>query len=291
MSEFTTSLLREKFTISDTDSLSAKPVIALSNRMAFTLHDKDGMHETFIVRSYNMHSCVRMSANILHSFTRNGSLSSMKPPYDWDSSWKKACEPSAHHDPSKHWVAVYNNGRVVYKDGETHPFLDIIEKFSHENSGDYESVISLAENAFAETGKNVGIDYEGNVALTIHFKEGHGRCGIILRGAERTATFSFSVTFEDGADFRYSSCLNVAGHFLEGIQTAYLLRAIESNIRNDLIDTNPDDIQKSDSLKKRLQNLNNDISHFEALYDPYYKPERPDFLKIAYTASEQAEKE
>ena len=77
MKEFRTSLLREKFTITDMESPdpdNEKPIIALSNRIIVALTSDEGLDaETFIIRTQNMHSCARMAAATIKEFSDHSS--------------------------------------------------------------------------------------------------------------------------------------------------------------------------------------------------------------------------
>lgn len=77
MSEFHSSLLREKFSIHDSDpeTHEQKSIIALSNRIVVELKgQKKDQTELFVIRAQNMHSCVRMAARILKSYKTSGPL-------------------------------------------------------------------------------------------------------------------------------------------------------------------------------------------------------------------------
>ena len=73
MKNFNTTLLREKFVIRDAFANKGKdltgekaPVIAMSNRMVIPLINSDGsVHEKFVIRAQNMHTCTRMAAKIV----------------------------------------------------------------------------------------------------------------------------------------------------------------------------------------------------------------------------------
>ncbi len=193
MKDFNSSLLREKFTLFDHggDMSDREHVVALSNRMIVELRDLSGkLDETLIVRAQNMHGCVRFAARIIQSYNTGGKLLGRVVPFDWDSAWDSIVNDYEYAFNPQRWVAVYHEGKVIFEKGKRNPFLDVIEKCDFENNDDYDYSIPLAEAAFKKTGKAIKIDYDANVALAMDFSDDRGRCGIILRGSNRTTTIS-----------------------------------------------------------------------------------------------------
>src|SRR5688500_7645667 len=133
MKDFNTSLLREKFIIRDVspDQTAAEPVIALSNRIALPLSDHLGHGaETLVIRSQNMHGCLRMAARVVQEFQDLGPIVSRPKPLDWKYLWMSINKGYEEKFNPDRWIAVYHKGHVIYEDGDTrrHPFLDIIEQ-------------------------------------------------------------------------------------------------------------------------------------------------------------------
>ena len=137
MSEFQTSLLREKFTITDlapSKSKKEEPVIALSNRIVVPLISHDGIdNETFIVRTQNMHSCARLAAAITREFFERGTIANRAAPFSWKTLWQDVIKGYEKDWNPDIWCAVYYKGRAVFQEGEHHPFLDIIEQCDANN--------------------------------------------------------------------------------------------------------------------------------------------------------------
>ncbi len=291
MKEFKTSLLREKFTIVDLGAKgkSAKPIVALSNRIEIMLKaDKKKIQENFVVRAHNMHSCVRMCAKILQSFARSGPFTDREHPYEWDKAWGSILNDyELAYNPGS-WIAVYNKGRVVYECGERHPLLDVIEKFDANNPAEYEMAIPMAESAFKKTGKNVHIDYDGNVALAVHLEENNGRCGIILRGADRTTTFSFTAAAKEGKEFQHGQCLAAAAAFLEGIQMAFMVGMNEEKMKLGVLTRKSAEAKQTEMAKVRLNRLSGEIANLEMACNVRYRPERPEFFRIIAEAEKVA---
>lgn len=267
------------------------PVIALSNRIIVPLVSTDNMvSETFVVRAQNMHSCLRMAAHMVADFYADGSLLSRAKPYDWEDAYKSITKGyEAKWNPQR-WVAVYNKGRTVYEGGEVerHPFLDIIEQCDARNKGDYEKALSVAEDAFRQAGKMVNIEHDANVASIININEKEAKCGVILRGPNRTTTFNFTARNKNDRMVKPSQCLSVSAAFLEGIQLAFMIGMTNMKIHYELISKTSDEALKSRDALNKIARLNGAVAHFEKFADILYRPERPDFSKMVSEAEDYA---
>jgi len=290
MKELKTSLLREKFTIRDLDTNGESPeTVALSNRISFSCIDEFGdLQEKFVIRCHNMHMCVRMCARMVQSFKNNGPVLDRTVPFDWQKTWDAIVNDYEKEYNPQLWIAVYNESRVVFENGARHQLVDVIEKFDAGNSGDYEMSIPMAEDAFKKTGKKVNIDYDGNVALVVDFENQQGRCGVILRGADRTTTFTFTAEAKEKREFHYQQCLSATAAFLEGIQMAFMVGMNEEKIRLGLITQHSDEGQQTIIARKRLGVLNAEISNFESTCKVRFRPERPNFQHIIIDAEQVA---
>lgn len=283
MPDFSLTLLREKFTIRDSrgEDIPGHPVMATSNRMVVALTDARGREiENFIVRAQNMHGCARMAAKIFNTHERVGPLLNRPTPFDWDATWDGLTEEYERQFNPARWIAVYTGGKVLYASGTHHIFLDLIEKCDHDNPENYENAVQLAEKAFGKAGKQVTIEYDSNVALVLNVKKQEARCGVILRGAAKTATFNYlAETRGDGVDAHISApnCLTVAAAFLEGIQLAYIIGSVNEKVRLGLIEQYSDEWRKAESARRRLGRLNAEIRSFENRHDVRYRPEKPEF--------------
>ncbi|MCD8525648.1 MAG: hypothetical protein LRY62_00280 [Alphaproteobacteria bacterium] len=91
MVSFNSSLLREKFTIHDPldgSSETGAPVLALSNRMVVELVSKSGQNkERFIIRTHNMHSCVRIAARLIRTYHTTGPILVRGKDFEWEAIW------------------------------------------------------------------------------------------------------------------------------------------------------------------------------------------------------------
>ncbi len=288
MKEFETSLLREKFIIRDpktSEQSDNKATIALSNRMVVVLmNDQGNVQEEFIVRAQNMHSCVRIASRIVQSFIQAGPLLNRNLPYDWENAWAVTANDYEQSYNPHRWLAIYADGKTIFKDGEFHPLLDLIERFNHEEKGNYERAIPLAEEVFKNTGKVVNIEYNGNVALTVKFSKEEARCGIILRGPDRTNTFNFNAFPKNKSSINFPQCLKTAAAFLEGMQLSFMAGMNSMKIQMGLIERGSPEEKQTRAARKRIAKLGGEIAGLENTHDVHYRPERPDFQKVIMEA-------
>ena len=295
MQDLHTSLLREKFIIHDPNAEQGNrkgPVVALSNRVVIELRADDAPApvEVFTVRAQNMHSAVRMGGKILQSFRQGGAILNRKAPYDWDAAWNSIVSDYEAIYNQQRWVSIYTKGRILFEKGERHPLLDVIEKCQALNKGPYDDAIPLAEDAFKKIGKVVKLEYDGNVALVVNLAPKEGRCGIILRGADKTTTFNFVAEARPKQSLNYTQVLSAAAAFLEGIQLAFMVGMNEEKLRRGLFDKNSSDEKQTREARRRLSRLNAEIANMESAFDVRYRPERPEFQRITMEAEKLAHK-
>ncbi|PJB73038.1 MAG: hypothetical protein CO093_01540 [Alphaproteobacteria bacterium CG_4_9_14_3_um_filter_47_13] len=295
MSEFNTSLLREKFIIQNSTSsgmIDNEPIIALSNRMKLILTASNGAKETFIVRAQNMHSTVRFSAQIVKDFNDYGSLIDRARPFNWQKAWTAITKGYEQKWNPQRWVTIYHKGRVIFEDGEgqRHPFLDIIEQCDARNKNDYEQSIDIAKDAFKQAGRLVTINHDTNVALIMKISAKEGKCGIIVRGPNKITTFNLTALPKGGRGAKPSQCLTVAAAFLEGIQLAFLVGMSKQKLKFGLIDPLSEAAHKSEAASHKLGRLNTAIAQFENLLHVSYRPDRPQFSEMINEAEDFARK-
>lgn len=284
MSDFHTTLQREKFVISEVadkdDGEVADDITAFSNRMAITLHDPlAGVTEAFVVRAQTMHVCIRFSAFIMREFKRSGSLLARKKAYDWSHAYKVVTRGYEQKWNKDLWAAVYHNGKTVFSDGAAtrHPFLDVIEKCDAKNKDEYEKSVDIAKDAFRQAGKDVSIDHDVHIALIANVTEHKARCGLVSRAPNKTTTFSFTVNSEEGLAFDPGRILSVCAAFLEAMQLAYFVGLTRQRREFGVFDSKHPDTKRGDESSKRLGHLNFAINKFETENEVTYRPERPDF--------------
>lgn len=293
--DFKTSLLREKFTLTDpaADPGVTPPIIALSNRIVLQLQGGDlGMNETFVIRTQNMHSCTRFAAAIVKEYIDHGPITPRGIAFSWNKLWTDVTKGYEKDWNPSIWGAVYNNGKILYEDGEHHPLLDVIEKCDAVNKGDYSQSISFAEAAFQKTGKLVKISHDSNIALIVSISPAEARCGVILRGANKKTTFNYTVKLknEDDEPIRVPTVLTASAAFLEGVQLAYAVGFANRKRLMDMIVKYSDEDRKGKRGAERLVNLTGAIEMLEKKYTVTYRPERPDFPMMVREAEDHAGK-
>ncbi len=288
MKDFNSSLLREKFVIHDPKVGDDGAIIALSNRFVVELRNsKDELVETFIVRGHNMHSVVRMAARIIYDFDQGGPIAHRGTPYDWEKTWDSIVNDYEYAYNPQRWIAIYIHGKCIFEAGERHPFLDMIEKCDESNDQDYDYAIPLAEQLFQQAGKNVRIDHDANVALSVNFEQNEGRQGIILRGSNKTTTFSFATRPKQKKQaINIPQCLGSAAAFLEGIQMAFLVGMNMEKIRIGIIERFSKEEKQTKEGRQRLARLGSEISNLESAFDVRYRPEKPEFHLLMAEAEE-----
>jgi hypothetical protein len=273
---FDTSLLREKFYIINLDSAgNAAPIIATSNRMVCALRNHKGeIEETFIIRTHNMHSCIRFVSRLVQAYNTGGALMNRQTKYDWDGLWQSIFNDFERLHNPLHWAAVYHKGKLVFSKGDHHAFLDMIEKIDYTSDRDYDHSKALAEKAFLDTGKTVRIDYKSSVACIIDIEPKGSRVGFILRDVGQTGTFNFKIL---NSALRPHTCISAAAAFLEIIQLCFLIGTTRGKLQVKLINKHSDEFKRLQNAMRRKMQLMSEISILESNYGPRYRPEKPDF--------------
>lgn len=288
MTNFKTSLLREKFVLEDEDK---KPIVALSNRMVITLINTNvDTREVYVVRTQNMHSCVRLTSRILREYRTQGPIQNRPIPFNWSQAWEMiAREYELEFNPDI-WIAVYHKGEIIFEFGKHHAFLDVIEKCAAQDPEEYESHFPFIEKTFEQSGKSITLNHESNYAMVSQFSETKGRCNIILRSADNPRTFSFAVESHDEDEIDPARCLGATAGFLEGIQLAFMVGMNEEKIEMKLIETGSDEEKQTRAARKRLAQLSSEINNLEDSVVVRYRPERPSFKEIMENAKAAARK-
>ncbi|MBU6234570.1 MAG: hypothetical protein KGQ41_01885 [Alphaproteobacteria bacterium] len=281
-----TTMLREKFVLHEGED-DADPMVAVGNRISLPLFSKTGQREErLVVRGQNMHTTLRMAAMIARTYYRDGPIQSRSPSFPWGPNWNIAMPDFEKQNNPDIWVSVYSGGRPIYKFGEYHPFLDVIEQCDARNRDEYDRAVSIAEDAFNMAGRGVRIDHQTTIAMVIGTMMDKTRVGLIFRNPKRTNTFNFAVepknVTREKAVAEPHQCLLHAAAWLELVQLsvqAGFLKARKGATRSNvtLVD-----------VEKRLGKLNHELQLFEESYDVSYRPERPDTIELVEEATEFA---
>jgi hypothetical protein len=288
MTDFRTSLVREKFVI-QSDDKDEEPIIALSNRIVVHLISEDGIDdEIFIIRTQNMHSCARLAASITKEFYERGTIANRAAPISWKTIWGDVVKGYEREWNPDIWCVIYHKGRNIYQDGKHHPFLDIIEQCDAANKSEYSQSVTFAENAFSQAGKTVTIDHNSNTALVVSSTQEEAKCGIIVRAASGATTFNYTskISKKINRPIQAHTTLTVAAAFLEGIQLAFQVGLLNRKQKFKLIEKFSDEDRKYKRSKSRLDNLDRAISNYEQSFSVNYRPDRPTFKEMVGTAED-----
>lgn len=293
--EFKSTLLREKFTLRDPsgDLSDVPPVVALSNRMILPLVSTVGEEaETFVIRTQNMHSCVRLCAAIAKEYFDRGAITKRVMPFRWENLWRDVIKGYEKDWNPDIWCAIYHKGRLLYEDGTRHPFLDIIEKCDAVSKDGYTESVHFAETAFQQAGKAMKIEHDSNIALVISIKDEEAKGGVILRGANRKTTFNYTVTPRkiSNEPVRIPTILTISAAFLEGVQLAFSVGMINRKRASGLLEKYSDEDRKGKRGAERLANLTQAIEGVERKYVFKYRPDRPEFQVMVREAEDFANK-
>lgn len=292
---FQTSLLREKFIITEIGGVTdAAPVIALSNRMDIALANSKGTErENFVIRTQNMHSCVRFAAAITREHEERGAITYRVRDFDWQPVWMDIIKGYEKDWNPDIWCALYMNGRLLYSYGTHHNFLDIIEQCDAHHKSDYPESVKFAEKAFQQAGKMVRINHESNISLIVTTTPTEAKCGIALRGANKRNTFSFkAIPRVDGKKepLRPPTVLSICAAYLEGVQLAFQVGMMNFKYKASMIEPHSDEYRQRERATSRLGNLNRAVLQFDKDFTVTYRPESPDFQAHVVDAESLAAK-
>lgn len=281
-----TSILRERFVIHDKDTKSDKePVVAMGNRIVINLKSADGRQvEHMVVRGHNMHCVARTAARIFLDFNKKGTILARVPDYDWEGLWSHVCSKYESDYNPNNWIAVYFKGRKIFSDGDHHAFLDVMEQCDASNRDEYDNAIKIAEDIFKQAGKSVKIDKDTNIATVVNVSDTKARCGLILRGAQRSSTFSISLEAKnDDTTMKPQAhvCLNMSAAYLEAIQLAFKSGQITALIEVYEHTKASPEAKQLQETNHRIGRLNAEIRSYESRFNIRYRPESPDVFQIA----------
>lgn len=292
MDIFETNLVREKFTILDQGAENAAPVIALSNRIACVLKDETtGQTEEFIVRGHTMHSCIRVIAGLIRTYTIGGSIVDRLDRLNWERVLAASSNDYENKYNPKNWITIYHQGKVVHNFGKPHhPFFDLVEKIYGTKNLPYDECIPLSEAAFSKTGQNVKINYDGNIAFTNICEKDIIRCGLILRDAVRTTTLNFAVKRDDaeGEPLNIPRALFAAAAYLEAIQLCFTIGMALEKVNRGLIKRYSDEEKQMKNARIRLNVLSSEVLRLNNDYQVRYRPEEPIFEHMIVNAENLA---
>lgn len=287
-----TSLLREKFTIREKTTHQddkALKIVCPSTRMSINLQSGELPKESYVIRSYNMHSGTRIAAKIIHDYEKNGPIMSRSISIDWTELWDNSLSSYERIHHANRWVAVYHKGIPIFSFGEYHSFLDVIEKCDFLNKGNYDKSIKIAEQAFRQAGKDTTITCDSTVALISILGKDSGRCSMVIRGPDNTTTFNYALKpLDKKENLNIPQGLSTAADFLEGVQLAYMVGFNSEKLNQGVISKYSDEEKKMIKARERLTELDGLINSMERRCKVRYRPERPDFETLIFQTEKHA---
>jgi len=285
-----TSLLREKFEIT-TEKNKDNPIIARGNRILLSLVSKNGeFSERFIVRARSMHLALRMAGAITESFYHIGPLLNRVKPFPWRDIWYDISGEFDRSHFDQTWVSVYHKGRPIYKDGHYHAFLDVIEQCDIQNRAEYDKAVDIAIDLAKQTGQNITINHDVNIAAVLGTTDIQSRCGLILRAAQHPSTFNFTLRAHSKAKHhrvKPHDCFTMTAAFLEAIELSYAIGRLNKQLLNEEITEGSRQSRFLHAGRMRIGKLNQLIDSYESTHTMKYRVEKPDFIALM----RQAEKE
>lgn len=284
--DISTTLLRERFTIRDTERAEEMPVTAVSNRISLPLYDTNGqLADTFIIRTQNMHSSIRFAAQLLQDYLKFGPILSRNVPINFMEIWEKSLSRHETNYNQSKWVVVYHKGQDIFSSGPQHPFLSIIEKCDAKNPGNYDRAIKIAEDTFVKMGRKVSISYEANIGMVINLRPELARCGLIHRGVERNATFNYTAEpLTPAKRISPVDCLNMNAAFLEGLQLAYTIGKINDQVKLSILKKFSTEEKQAESGLARLEEISVELDNYANNMKLKFRPEKPEFSQAIIEA-------
>ncbi len=282
--KFNSSMLREKFTILKTatpeDGENPTSFIAVGTRMPVALQAGTLPEESLVVRAHNMHSCARFVGKILFDYDKRGPILSRSPALNWQELWEDCLSHYERSYVPNPWVVIYHNGKPLFRHGEYHPFLDVIEKCDVINKSGYDGSIKLAQSALIQAGSDAKITYDSSVAVVANLERTNSRCGMVLRNSDRTNNFNINIheTATSGK-MNISLGLSVSAAFLEGVQLGFFIGIQQAKLRRGIIKRFSLEDKNTREARERLTQLEAEINATENRYTVRYRPERPNFLE------------
>ena len=279
MIRFYTELLREKFTIANAHT----KLNVMSNRLHCPLTNQDGiLEEDIVIRGKNLYNCVRMMGKILESYEVGGSLVKRKNGFDWNKLWN-GCQSQYEKDfKDNNWIIVYYKGKPLFRDGDYHPFLDMIEKCApkeEETKESYDQAVHRAEEAFRQLGKSFTIHHDSNTAMKLSIKQPSVSCSNILRKDGKIQTYNFSCDLQSGEEKlqSYIPFILSSAATAEAMQLSFTVGRLAGKQAQGQIKRGSTEAKFLTKSQQRIERLKAEIANLEMNNKIRYRPEKPDF--------------
>lgn len=292
MKDFNTQVLRERFVLDPLDDKSPA-IITLSNRAVLDLVDSNGkIVEKVVLRGHMLHTVVRLMGSLLNTYTRTGPLFKREPPLKWEEIWDLAAGPFERAHNPELWVAIYHQGKPVYQQGDHPNFVDVLEMCDYRESGNYDRSINTARDMFNRAGHPVTVEHDSNIAASFNINKKQGRVSLVLRGAQKKTTFSFTGEARDlpAKEMNPVHFINAAAAFLDGIHLAFHVGTGNERLRRGLMTTHSTDGILLTAARARIAESNAAVRAFENLHVVHYRPERPEFAELVVASENMTRK-
>jgi hypothetical protein len=213
---------------------------------------------------------------ICKAFMRDGPLLARSTSFAWGPEWMYTLPDYEKQTNPKQWIAVYSSGRCIFKQGDYHPFMDVIEQCDARNRDEYDRAVKIAEDAFNLAQRDVHIEQQSTIAMVIGAMPEKTRVGLIFRNPRHSSTFNFGVEAKPkGLTSVPHECLLHAANWLELVQlsvTAGFHRARRGAMISEA--------SVYEAVQRRLGRLNTDLTQFEEKYEVSYRPDRPGMIDL-----------
>ncbi|MBW7909959.1 MAG: hypothetical protein H3C49_01615 [Alphaproteobacteria bacterium] len=279
MTEFTTSLVREKIEFLDDGAEGIVPAaIVRSNRIFLRLPSLEDKAQTdkIVIRTQTMPTALRLAGKVMFSYYRNGLFSTRSEAYDWGAQWDAVLSGYDRAFMPDLWASVYVNGKSAFKTLNS-PFVDIVEQCALLSLDNYDAAIHVTEEALRKLGRAMRINHASTVAAVMTDARDEMRCGIIHRMDGRDATFNFMVSGGQAAH-RVVQSLGMAAAFLEAINLQRVVRSMQEKIRAREAAKASPEATRLRAATARMTAIDKAINSFEDMYTVKYRPAKPDFF-------------
>lgn len=260
--------------------------------MVLPLLTPDGkVSERYVIRSHTMYSTLRCAAFIVRSFYRIGPLMQAGN-FNWAEHWAYLTSDYERRYNPNHWGVVYTHGKPVFKVGEHHPFLDVIEQCDVRNPSDYDAAIPMTEDFFAKAGKPVRIDHAGTIGLVAGVMADRQRFGLIFRNPKHSGTFNFTITIPPTSQTPHGAEAHIgllhAAALFESIQLAVNIGFKEAQVKEGVAFESEATAVTIDQMKRQMGRVQAELRQLETRLPIAYRPDRPDMFVLMDEAEEYA---
>lgn len=288
MQKFGAKLIRERFVLTRQNRLNEEPQLALGNRLEFECYDSRGEKSArFVVRAQNVHTTLRIAARVARHWYDHGDVQTSGPNrFNWKYEYKETTKEFEEKWNPECWACIYRNGKILFgaEPPDKTQLFDIIEQVYAYEKGDYGNIAGAAEEMFAKAGKNIAIEYDGDMAMElvgtpesvknrIIYRDTDGRNKMELQMKQKDMSYLIG---EKGSPVKLSECLTVAAVIFEGYQLGFFAGRTNYHLSSGKIDLSNKDAQQTDHAIKRVIRLDQALKDLTNKYHLSFRP-KPNF--------------